>query len=235
MAQAPSPPGSWYVLYYEDHRVDGDADPNFNGGSPILQWQVAYGTSPTAPGSGGGFVNASLSTGSIAIVGLDSGTTYYFWNRQRNAVGWSAWSPRTMQKTRSIPDPPDPPGLVNRTQTAISLRVLPNGNGDSPITGYYVRYGLNPNAPTDVQYSTTTLVTIGGMEPGGRYYFWGQAINAYGESYYSVRSWADLIAGAYVQKWDTVRRAVPYVKVAGVWRVARPWVQTAGFWNETSE
>lgn len=231
----PSPPGSWYILYYEDHRVDGDADPNFNGGSPILQWQVAYGTHPTSPGSGGGFVNAALSTGSIAITGLDSGTLYYFWNRQRNAFGWSGWSPRTMQRTRSIPDPPDPPGLIWRTQTSISLRVLPNSSGDSPITGYYVRYGLSPNGPTDIQYSTTTQVTISGMSPGGRYYFWGQAINAYGESYYSVRSWADLIAGATIKRDGVVRRAVPYVKVAGVWRVARPWVQTAGFWNETSE
>jgi hypothetical protein len=235
VAQVPSSPGSWYILYYEDNRVDGDADPNYNGGSPILQWQVAYGTSPTVPGSGGGFKDLALSTGSIAITGLAAKTVYYFWNRQRNAVGWSGWSPRTMVRTRGIPDAPDPPSLIWRTQNSISLRVLPNYDGASPITGFYVRYGLSPNGPTDIQYSTTSQVTLTGLSPGGTYYFWGQAINAYGESFYSARSWANLIAGAKVQLGGVTRRAVPYVKVSGVWRVARPWIQTSGFWNETSE
>lgn len=231
----PSPPGSWYVVYYEDHRIDGDADPNYNGGSPILQWQLAYGTSPNTPGSGGGFKDLALSTGSISVTGLDSGTIYYFWNRQRNASGWSPWSPRTMQRTRSIPDAPDAPALIWRTQVAISLRVQPNYDGDHPITGFYVRYGLNPEGPSDIQYSTTSQVTLTGLSPGARYYFWGQAINAYGESYYSARSYADLIAGAKVKVGTMWKRAVPYVKVAGVWKVARPWGRIAGFWNETPE
>lgn len=235
----PPPPGIWQIIYKEDNRIDGDADPGGTvPGYPVLQWQVAYGTSPTSPAVGGGLRDLALSTGSISVTGLTPKTIYYFWNRQRNAFGWSDWSARTSDRTRGVPDPTKPPALITRTQTSISLRVLLDTtmpNGDSPITGYQVRYGLDPTGPSFVKYSTTNQVDITGLQPGARYYFWGQAWNAYGEGYYSPRSFADLIAGAKVNVGGTWKRAVPYVKVAGVWRVARPWGRIAGFWNETPE
>ena len=231
----PAAPGAWYVSAYSNVRVEGDADPGSNGGSAILQWQIAWGTSPNVPGNGGGFGNLSLSTGWGFITGLQPGWIYYFWNRQRNAHGWSGWSPRTMLRMRDVPDPPDYPALVSRTQTSISLRVMANYDGDSAIGAYRVRYGLSPDAPTNIVSSATNLVTINNLQPGATYYFWGQAANVYGDSAYSPRSYASLIAGAKVNVNGTWRRAVPYVKVNGVWRVARPWGKIAGFWNETPE
>lgn len=233
--QIPSPPGSFYISSYSNVRVDGDADPNYNGGSAILQWQIAWGTSPNVPGNGGGFGNLTLSTGSGFISGLTPGYTYYFWNRQRNAIGWSGWSPRTMVRMRNRPDPPDYPALIWRTQTSIQLRVNANYDGASPIFAYRVRYGLSPDNPTNIVTSTSSAVTITGLQPGATYYFWGQAVNVYGDSFYSPRSYATLIAGAKVKVAGVWRRAVPYVKVSGVWKVARPWGRIAGFWNETPE
>lgn len=231
----PSAPGVFRVLSYTDVRVDGDVNGGTTGGSPILQRQIAWGTSPNVPGNGGGFGNLNLSTGSGFITGLTPGYTYYFWNRARNAIGWGPWSARTSLRMKNQPDPPDYPALYSRTQTSITLRVLANYDGASPIQGYRIRYGLSPDAPTNIISSTSNLITINNLSPGATYYFWGQAYNIYGDSYYSARSYASLIAGAKVKVAGVWRRAVPYVKVAGVWKVARPWGRIAGFWNETPE
>lgn len=236
MATVPSQPGVFRILTYTDVRVDGDVNGGSgDGGSPILQHQIGWGTSPNIVGQGGGFGNLTISTGSGFISGLTPGATYYFWNRWRNAVGWGPWSPRNDVRMRNQPDPPDYPSLVRRTQTSITLHMSPNYNGDSPITGYRLRWGPSPNGPNFVVFSTAQDITLSNLTPGGLYYFWGQAVNKYGDSYYSPRSSASLIAGAFLKVGLVWRRAVPYVKVAGVWRVARPWGRIAGFWNETPE
>jgi len=68
---------------------------NGNGGSPIREWQIGYGTDPNAAqylvGSGGTSV----------IGGLSIGTTWYFWSRGRNDVGWGPWSSRSEGRTLS--------------------------------------------------------------------------------------------------------------------------------------
>lgn len=235
MATVPTAPGVWYPLAYSNVYVNGDADPGYNGGSAILQWQLAWGTSPTVPGSGGGAHDLSLSTGYGEIDALNPGTLYYFWNRQRNAIGYGPWSPRSQQRMRDVPDPPDAPWAYARTQTTITLRVLANYDGDSGIGAYRVRYGLSASAPTHIGSAPGNLITLTGLQPGATYYFWGQTANIYGDSAYSPRSSFALIAGAKVNVGGAWKRAVPYVKVAGVWRVARPWGKIAGFWNETPE
>lgn len=59
---------------------------NGDGGSPILEWQLGYGTNATTPQT------LVPSTGVLALTGLDAGMKYYFWARGRNAVGWGPWS-----------------------------------------------------------------------------------------------------------------------------------------------
>lgn len=62
----------------------------FNGGTDILERQLAYGTDP---------VTAQVTVSGTAIertlTNLNPGRTYYFWSRVRNSVGWSSWSVRT--------------------------------------------------------------------------------------------------------------------------------------------
>jgi hypothetical protein len=59
-----------------------------DGGSPVLEWQTAYGTDPVTP-------TTFLSGYSLDITGLSPGMTYYFWARGRNKYGWGAYTARS--------------------------------------------------------------------------------------------------------------------------------------------
>lgn len=71
--------------------------PTDNGGTPILEYQIGYGLTSTAPTStvSGGPVTPNT------VSGLLPGTRYYFWIRARNSVGWSNWSNPSNAKTIS--------------------------------------------------------------------------------------------------------------------------------------
>lgn len=69
--------------------TDGD-----NGGSVILERQIAYNTTNTPTGA-----FHTNYAGVMEIGGLLPATTYYFWGRVRNAAGWGAYSPVAMGKT----------------------------------------------------------------------------------------------------------------------------------------
>lgn len=70
-------------------RFAGQSD----GGMPIIEWQLAYGTDPNAGQA------HPLSSGTNYLTGLLPGTTYYFWARGRNGVGWGPWGPRSQVHT----------------------------------------------------------------------------------------------------------------------------------------
>lgn len=66
---------------------------NGDGGSPVLEYQIGYGTNPNAP------TNYITSGGDTVITGLSPATTYYIWARARNSVGWSALSRSSATRT----------------------------------------------------------------------------------------------------------------------------------------
>ena len=150
MATEPMTPGPFQISSYTDERVNGRALKTSDGGSPILQWQLAWGTKPTTAD----FVGDLNLDGSGFVAGLTPGTTYYFWSRTRNAVGWSPLSPRVFITMKNVPDTPPSPGFINKEQTAITAIIAPGGNGGSPITNYILGYALSttlaPPLPTDV-------------------------------------------------------------------------------------
>lgn len=63
---------------------------NGTGGQPILERQLGYGLSPSAPTDFAGDIS-----GINVLTGLSPGKTYYFWARSRNSIGWGAWSTRS--------------------------------------------------------------------------------------------------------------------------------------------
>lgn len=71
------------------YRFSGNSD----GGLPMLEWQITYGTDPNA-----GQLYPS-SNGTSTLTGLLPATEYYFWSRGRNARGWGPWSYRISAKT----------------------------------------------------------------------------------------------------------------------------------------
>ena len=66
---------------------------NGNGGAAVTQWQLGYGTSSSAPQI------LVTSAGTKDISGLLPATTYYFWARGMNSVGWGPYSARTTART----------------------------------------------------------------------------------------------------------------------------------------
>ena len=73
--------------------VDIAFAPNGNGGSTINAYQIGYGTNSSSP-------TTTVSASSPQVVtGLVPGTTYYFWARARNSVGWGPWSPSASTRT----------------------------------------------------------------------------------------------------------------------------------------
>jgi fibronectin type III domain protein len=67
---------------------------NNNGGSPILERQIAYNTTNTTTGA-----TAVSYSGVMTLTGLEPATTYYVWARVRNSVGWSPYSPVAIRRT----------------------------------------------------------------------------------------------------------------------------------------
>lgn len=232
MPTVPTAPQPWIITSYTNTRVAGDADPNSTGGATILQWQLGWGKSPNTPE----FVGDLNPDGSGFVAGLDPGTNYYFWSRQRNAYGWSDLSQRTMVRTRDVPDAPATPHIIFKTQTAVSLMSAPGWTGDSPILEYRFGRGQNPMGPsTTISTGTSPSLHDLNLTPGETYYYWIQARNVYGWSTFSNRQTVVLVAGARINVGGVWKRAVPYVKVNGTWKLARAWVKQNGVWKQLND
>lgn len=233
MATVPMAPGPFRISSWTNERVNGAAMAMFDGGSPILQWQLAWGTHPTSAD----FVGDLNLNGTGFVAGLTPGVKYYFWSRQRNAVGWSDLSPSTFVTMKDVPDAPKSPVFLNKGQDNITAVVVPNYNGGSPITNYKLGYAqvgttLPPPFPTTVLTNgPQSTFRLDGLDPAGTYRFWGKVTNQYGDSDWSAFSTATLVAGAWVKQGLTWKRAIPFVKVGGAWTMVRPWVKVAGVWT----
>lgn len=66
---------------------------NSDNGSPILEYQIGFGTSSATPSS------TVSATSPQTVTGLSPGLTYYFRTRARNIVGWGPWSAASSIKT----------------------------------------------------------------------------------------------------------------------------------------
>jgi hypothetical protein len=204
---------------------------NYDGGSPVVEWQIGYGASSNGP-------TATIGSGGTSDVGgFYAGQKVYFWARGRNALGWSAWSNRAEATTWQAPAAPVQPLFRDTTQTSVGVLFLfAVRSNDPPILEKQFGYSKDPLGVVldEIITMDTAIEYVYGLDPGETYYFWGRARNSVGWSSWSVAAKLVLIAGARVLVAGAWKRAVPYVNVGGVWKVAEPWIKEAGVWKKTS-
>jgi hypothetical protein len=226
----PPQPTRVYFSELTDTSVRAMFNSQGDGGSPVLEWQLVYGTNPYIAGYE--FPNHSFawSNGSTVITGLTPASRYYFWARGRNALGWGYLSERTEIITYRLPDPPNPVrfGAVRQTSLTAWLDYEGRWNGGSAIEEWQIGYGLSPVYPTAFLPGNSDIAN---MLIAGRYYFWSRGRNAIGWSTWSTRSEVDLVAGAHISVGGTPRRAIPWIKDNGVWKIAAPWAKADGIWR----
>jgi hypothetical protein len=236
-AGPPPQPPPWYPQNVLATSVQGDTNGYGNGGLALDQIQVGYGTSSGATQF---YMSEYPGDGNMTITGLAKGTTYYFWVRTHNAKGWSPWSVRTQATTDKEPNAPSALYLESTTMTSANLRVVWGlSNGDN-IVETQLGYGTSSGAPQLFQSFPTgsKLITVPGLSPGVRYYFWARTRNAVGWSPWSLRidnSGTQLQGGWYFLDDGNgnmiPRRAIAYVNVGGVWKPALPMIKIAGMWK----
>lgn len=224
----PSPPYIWDTTAISSTHIRVQFSAGHDGGSPILEYNIGYGSNPNGPEA------LWWSDGYSEVGPFESGQRVFFWARARNALGWSGWSNRTDKATWRIPDAPPSVIFDDIDQTAVVANFIEGYDGGVEITARQLGYGLNSSAPTTTIAASLGPNAISGLSPGKVYYFWARSQNSVGWGPWSSVSEVTLIAGGRIYTGGQWKRAVPYVKVDGVWRVARPWVRDAGVWKESS-
>lgn len=154
------------------YRFSGTTD----GGSGIIEWQIGYGT------NSGGPTNYVGSNGTSTIGGLAQHTTYYFWSRGRNAVGWGPWSGRDQGATLGHPTAPRSPVATPSTNKSGRITLTwtaPATTGAGGIVGYNIyRDGVQVNTTS----GTGTSYTGDNLTPYQSYTYTIAARNAYSSS-----------------------------------------------------
>lgn len=209
--------------------IVGRAEQKGDGGLPILEWQLGYGNHPSVPRH-----FTWLNSEDRTITGVVPRQTWYFWNRVRNAKGWSPWSGRTQVFIPDLPDAPTRPYFSEIGLTTARITWSPNFNGGVPITGF--RYFLGTaNPPTSfVDVGPNVLgADLTKLTPGTRYYVQAQAKNKFGFSEKTGVNSVILGYGAKTRSSGLYKKSLPYVKYQGTWRPTESWVKIAGMWKRT--
>ena len=151
---------------------------NGDGGYPILEWLIGYGTDP-----GGAPLPYLSTTGISNIVGLSPGTTYYFWAIGRNALGYGAWSPRSQITTPRVPGGNGSPSIREAGQISLYISLNAGDDGGDPITLYQFGWSLSDlTTPSNIvsfvpdNIGIPDLIT--GLPPGTTLYFRSRTRNS---------------------------------------------------------
>jgi hypothetical protein len=129
---------------------------------------------------------------STTIGGLTNGTTYTFTVQALNPNGGgeaSAQSNAVTPLTAVAPPPPTQVRARPATASALVSWSAPDGDGDSPITGYTITPYIGTTAKTPTTAGpTATSVTVNGLVDGSSYQFKVNATNDVGAGAQSVPS-----------------------------------------------
>lgn len=87
LAREPDAPTPLWVSNITQTSMDYRFSGNYDGGSPIIEYQALY-----QEGSGPQIALGWENDGLVNMTGLKPATWYNFWSRGRNAIGWGPWS-----------------------------------------------------------------------------------------------------------------------------------------------
>ena len=155
-----------------------------SGGPLVTSYRVTpfIGSMPQTPTT----VSGSPPATSANVTGLTNGTTYTFRVAACNSSGCSADAGPSNSVTPDQAVTPTAPTGVDARPASSSVRVswkVPDGDGDSPITGYtitpYVGSTAQPSMTVD---ASTTAATISNLTNGTTYTFRVKATNSIGDS-----------------------------------------------------
>lgn len=181
---------AYFYTYSENEAVDiGWDPPEYDGGTPITDYEYRYRQSGGTWNEWSSAGNANADYPEYTVTGLTNDTTYDFQVRARNTVG-PGESTETLSETPKAKKPSKPTGLsasAGSTTGSVDLSwTAPDANG-SPITDYKVAYCKYDNGwKSWTSYtstgSTSTSYTVTGLETGEVYRFRVRAVNGVGES-----------------------------------------------------
>ena len=157
--------------------------PSSDGGSPVDNYVIEGGTSP----SGDSIVD-NVGGHSATIGGLTNGTAYYFRVHAQNAYGDGAFV--TVQVTPQGPGPGSGsvPGSPTGLKTSYGDGFIalswspPTSTGGSPITGYHVYLGYSSSLVGAREFTTSgPSFRLTDAENGSQYFIKVTALDAAGE------------------------------------------------------
>ena len=153
--------------------------PNFDGGAPIINYNVYRGTSSNG--------EVFLVPVGIALTYTDNnvinGQTYFYRVSAMNSVGEGPTSNEASASPGTVPSAPTQlPATASNAQVALAW-LAPSNNGGFPITGYRVYRGTTSGGETLLASPGNVLnYTNVGLTNGVTYYYKISALNSKGES-----------------------------------------------------
>lgn len=201
-----------------------------NGGAALddTQWQWANNSA---------FSNAATATKGFwsghTASGLSRDTAYWLRVRAHNTMGWSGWSEAQMFSTApTVPDKPVTPVVSDVNPDTATVSFTEPGSGGAPITGFEVQVAASASfAGATTVLSTSSPVSLTGLEPGREHFARVRATNDVGTGTWSDPVAFETLSGALVKVNGSWRTAKAYIKVNGTWRTAKVWKKAGGTWR----
>jgi hypothetical protein len=150
--------------------------PSSDGGSPLDNYMIDYGTSPS-----GGSTKFVVSR-TVTLSGLTNGTAYYFRVQAQNGNGMGPAATATATPHGPGFVPGLPTGLKTSAGDGFIALSWSAPTGGSPITGYHVYLGDSPSmVGASVSTTSRTSFQTTDVENGSAYFVKVAALNAAGE------------------------------------------------------
>ena len=162
--------------------------PWWQGGSAIADYLVRYRVAGAS--SWTTFNDAFSPNPSVIVTGLVKNTDYEFQVAAANATGTSAYSTTTSATTFDTPTAPSL-GAITTTVTTMEIGFTgPSSDGGMTVTDY--RYSLNGGSTWSLVGSTSSPITVTGLDPGRVYDVQLLAVNPVGDGWASASVRAEM-------------------------------------------